>query len=481
MGGLARVASVVRQTRETGTPALLLDVGDLSLPLDGEKGPDELALARNKAIVAYRALGRLGLDAHVPGELDLLLGVAFLRATTTEANVPIVASNLSTRDGAPLFSRSRIVERAGLRILVLGLLDPALVPPSLAAQGFTVDEPVAAAQREIDAAGDVELVVLGAHVSEGLEAALLAALPRVDVLIGGHGGVPSPVRTVEGAGLWARPGNKGRFLLRLELQLGPDWEPGDRFEDGIDRARALEELTASEASWAELQRLLDGRSPLEVFADDPARRFRFAELASRRSAEQELVDRGANKDLYAFTLVALGPELPDDPQTREELDALRRGEVARFRAALPALREAGPPANVGFAGPMACIGCHPLHVNQWQLTTHARAFETLVAKEKEFDPSCIGCHTAGYRAPGGFSDVALAGLFGGVQCESCHGPSASHAAAAGAPLPPKTVGEPLCKSCHTRENDDLWDYARKLPLVRHWGAEFPSLPAGGTR
>lgn len=484
MGGLARVVSVVRQTKEAGTPALLLDVGDLSLPLEGDKGPDALLVARNKALAAYRILGRIGVDAHVPGELDLLLGLSFLQEATTNTHVPVVATNLSTREGAPLFARSRIVERAGLRVLLLGLLDPALVPSSIAAQGLTVDEPVSAAQRELDAAGEVDLVVVGAHVGEGLEAALLSALPRVDVLIGGHGGVPSPVRRVDGAGIWARAGNKGRFLLQLDLELSPTWEPGDRFEDGVDRARAREELEATEAQWAELQRLLDGRTPLEVFGDDPARRFRFAELASSRSALQEQIDAGQGKDSYAFSLVPLGPELPDDPETKDDLDALRRGEVARFRAAAPA-RPAplapATPASVGYAGPMACIGCHPLHVNQWQLTPHARAFETLVAKEKEFDPSCVGCHTAGYREPGGFSDVALASLFGGVQCESCHGPSAAHAAAPGAPPPPKTTGEPLCLRCHTKENDDTWDHARKLPLVRHWGADYPSIAVGGTR
>ena len=37
----------------------------------------------------------------------------------------------------------------------------------------------------------------------------------------------------------------------------------------------------------------------------------------------------------------------------------------------------------------------------WQTTAHAGAWETLTSRDKDFDQTCVGCHSVGYEKPGG--------------------------------------------------------------------------------
>ncbi len=471
MGGLARAASVVDGMRKAGAPVLLVDVGDLALPEGSSLGGNDVAIGRGKATVAYRALGAMGAAAHVPGELDLALGVDFVRQAAAAANVPVLAGNLLDGDGEPLFPASRVVELAGVRILVVGVVDPSVIGEDLRALGLSATDPAAAAAEAIEAHEDVDLVVAAGHLDEGIEAQLLAAVPRIDVLVAGHGGSPMPGGRPGGNGVLFRAAGKGRFLGRVDLLLGPGFRPGARFENGAARKQAGAALAEAKAVLAELTAALGGKQPHEAFADDPARRFRFAEAASRAAEAEEELSRFRGRSLFAATLLPLGPELPDHPAVAAEVAAWKRGELRAFRAVAAAAPPMGPVAPYAGVGP--CVACHPVHVSQWQGTPHAHAYETLVAKGAEFNPSCVGCHTVGRGEPGGYLEPQDAPGFAGVQCESCHGPSLAHAQ--GGPPPPKTAGEPLCVRCHTPENDDHWDHAAKLPAIRHWGEGFPTV------
>ena len=84
-----------------------------------------------------------------------------------------------------------------------------------------------------------------------------------------------------------------------------------------------------------------------------------------------------------------------------------------------------------YAGSKACLECHASVHSAESKTGHARALETLKQVNQAGNPSCLPCHTVGYGLPTGFksiTDFRSTNLLAGVQCESCHGPAASHAA-----------------------------------------------------
>ncbi len=92
---------------------------------------------------------------------------------------------------------------------------------------------------------------------------------------------------------------------------------------------------------------------------------------------------------------------------------------------------AGPSPR--YAGADVCLECHDaIHKSELN-TRHASAFidPAFVAQGGQTNSACLVCHTVGYGLPTGFlgkNDRNTNPRLAGVQCESCHGPAANHAA-----------------------------------------------------
>ncbi len=117
------------------------------------------------------------------------------------------------------------------------------------------------------------------------------------------------------------------------------------------------------------------------------------------------------------------------------------------------------------AGSHTCMACHRQEDQTWHSSKHSHAWQTLVDKRSQVDPSCQQCHTTGYGIAGGFVQVATSTPFVNVGCESCHGPSQSHA------LNPKVkttyLSREQCVRCHDHENSPEFDYARYWSKIAH--------------
>lgn len=117
------------------------------------------------------------------------------------------------------------------------------------------------------------------------------------------------------------------------------------------------------------------------------------------------------------------------------------------------------------AGTHVCTECHKLSDQSWHASKHSHAWQTLVDKRSQVDPSCQQCHTTGYGVPGGFLQVARSSPLVNVGCESCHGPSNSHA------LNPKMkttyLAREQCVRCHDHENSPEFDYAKYWSKIAH--------------
>jgi len=104
--------------------------------------------------------------------------------------------------------------------------------------------------------------------------------------------------------------------------------------------------------------------------------------------------------------------------------------------------------NNDYISATTCKGCHEQEYHQWSATRHAFAYQTLLKKERYFDPSCVSCHTTGYGYTTGFQIGDQDSTLKGVQCETCHGPGKQHAG-----NPKKTnirsgKDTSLCLQCH---------------------------------
>lgn len=173
----------------------------------------------------------------------------------------------------------------------------------------------------------------------------------------------------------------------------------------------------------------------------------------------------------------------------EELDALA--------AATP------PPAGALeelYAGARRCGMCHVEEYEDWRRTAHARATRTLTESGGAYDATCLECHVLGFRRGNGFwsADDSRSAATLHVQCESCHGPAARHAALqkelldlersparegrerlveeAKGVVPPSAVTVETCLRCHDEGNDPGFDFAAEVLEVDHDPATSSSPP-----
>lgn len=121
-------------------------------------------------------------------------------------------------------------------------------------------------------------------------------------------------------------------------------------------------------------------------------------------------------------------------------------------------------SRTGYTGNDACVACHEQEAATWELTSHARAFDTLVTHGQARDPECVSCHVVGFDQPGGYSFANPAPQLEDVGCESCHGRGGPH-------LSPEFVGEQgyaaVCVTCHDQKHSLGFDFGTFLPGVSH--------------
>jgi hypothetical protein len=120
----------------------------------------------------------------------------------------------------------------------------------------------------------------------------------------------------------------------------------------------------------------------------------------------------------------------------------------------------------GYVGASACQSCHESEYDQWSKTHHAGAFQTLVQKQKHYQPDCVTCHTTGFGFATGFRIGAGQSALGGVQCEVCHGPGGRHALRPEAKNIRKIPPKDLCQRCHDQNQTPDLD-ARFSDMLAH--------------
>ena len=146
------------------------------------------------------------------------------------------------------------------------------------------------------------------------------------------------------------------------------------------------------------------------------------------------------------SLIAFNDEIENDPVVKEMITAYNDKIVDLYGGGSGAAKDAD-------AAPVAlrAISCEPCHlevVQVWKASDHAKAYSTLVERSKQFDPSCLACHTTRFEQPGGFTMTLQQPEFMNVQCESCHGDATAHLGE----MQPIPVADPpmeLCIKCHT--------------------------------
>jgi len=183
LGGMAFLAGQVAATRAQDPQALLLFAGDLLSP------SVESSVFQGAQMIT--ALDRLGVTAATFGNHEFDRGDAALARSVAASHFPWLSSNvIVTASGAP-FPRAvatLVTTVHGVKVGLLGLLTPETAILSNPGHDLTIEPVITAARAAVarlTAQGATVIVAL-THEDMSGDIALARAVPRLDLIVGGH-------------------------------------------------------------------------------------------------------------------------------------------------------------------------------------------------------------------------------------------------------------------------------------------------------
>ena len=216
MGGMDRIATVVKSIRSDRPDALVLDGGDTwqgSLTALKTNGRD--------MIETFNALGTDAMTSH----WEFTLGIdRVMEIVENELNHPFLGANIfDTMWDERAFEPYKMFERGGVQVAVIGqafpympIANPGWMFPDLS---FGIrQENMAEMVAEVRGKG-AELVVLLSHNGFDVDRKLAADVEGIDIILTGHTHDALPEPVLVGKTHLIASGSHGKFVSRLDLDV----------------------------------------------------------------------------------------------------------------------------------------------------------------------------------------------------------------------------------------------------------------------
>ncbi|WP_112321553.1 bifunctional metallophosphatase/5'-nucleotidase [Oceanibium sediminis] len=222
-GGSARLVTAVEEAKARTNNYILVDGGD--------QFQGTLFYTYYKGKAAAEMMNKMGYDAMTVGNHEFDDGPEVLRGFMDAVNFPVLMSNADF-SGEPLLAdklaKSTIIERGGEKLGLIGLTPQNT--DELASPGKNViftdpADAVAGEVQKLEEAGVNKIIVLS-HSGYNVDQAVAAAVPAVDIIVGGHDnsllsntieGAKGPYPTMVGTTAIVQAYAYGKFLGELNV------------------------------------------------------------------------------------------------------------------------------------------------------------------------------------------------------------------------------------------------------------------------
>jgi 5'-nucleotidase len=213
-GGLARVATLRDRIAQENANLVFVLAGDFLSPSTMS------SLFQGRQMVA--SLNAAGLDLATFGNHEFDFGEAVTAERIQESRFTWLSANvLDPRTGQPFGGAVRFALRefGGIRVAFIGLTTPETQILSKGARTLTFLPPVQAAKDAVAAArrARADVIVALTHQEMGEDKALAAAVPEIDLILGGHEHTPLDARV--GRTLILKTGSEATALGRIDLRV----------------------------------------------------------------------------------------------------------------------------------------------------------------------------------------------------------------------------------------------------------------------
>ncbi|MEM9578016.1 MAG: bifunctional metallophosphatase/5'-nucleotidase [Pseudomonadota bacterium] len=184
-GGIARVKTALDQKRAdlSGQNVLVLDAGD---PFQGS-----LFYSTYKGAAEAEFMEKIGYDAMAVGNHEFDDGPKGLADFIEKVSFPVVSGNLDL-EGEPLLAgkveKHVVIEVGGRKVGIVSALATDTVETSSPGENVIFQDEVEALQADVAAleAEGVDIIIALNHVGLPRDLEIAAAVPGIDVVIGGH-------------------------------------------------------------------------------------------------------------------------------------------------------------------------------------------------------------------------------------------------------------------------------------------------------
>ncbi len=399
IGGVARMATILKQWRQTWQDGILVDVGNATVASHPQR--------ETVNSFTYDALEKLRYDVVNIGENEVGLSLEDLRTLAKDRSFKIISASLVRADTrAPVFPPYYILERARRKIGFIGLVHTDVGPKGLG-KGLRLLDPDAALRQNLAIIRpQCDLVVVLAFLTPEEIYKLARQYPEVDVFLGGL--TPVSSAPFEVAGPRAAPrtivsylGDQGCTLARLTVQRS---ENGPPLAQGS--AKLLDEDVEQDPSFigllSEFTAALSG-TPLPGSDQDPKmpctssfvgsevckvchiKQFYDWQETAHAGAYVTLIQKGQNKNPECLRCHTTGYDLPWGFDPAREAQKPPKDEETPKR---PYRQD--PLKGVG------CECCHGGARHHLGLAMKDRfaATRTPLLRPKPARENCIRCHTA---------------------------------------------------------------------------------------
>lgn len=387
LGGQYKTTTYLNEYRKTQKNLIVVDSGDL---LNEHAAIKEsfMASARLKAELLAEVYKGVGIDAMNVGELELALGLDYLKNLEKKYNLPFVSANIVDDKNQLVFKPYVIKKMGDFKVGIIGLMgttsEVSKLMEEIAGSSLTVLDPMETVEARVNELKDqTDFIIVLTHQHIGRNWVIARKIEGVDVIVGGHHkqklATPYEANNV----FIVQAGEKGQYQGMLEVDIA---------DDGVKTVQ--------------------------------------------------------NK------LVKMNDDIADDPKVKKMIDEFNQAVNKLYTSKIGEKEDTAQPRSV------TCKQCHREAYEIWEKTDHAKAFQTLVDKSRQFNPDCLVCHTTRFEQPGGFTMEGQEKDLRNVQCESCHGDSAEHLKNPGS-VPQGDPGMETCMTCHTEHRCP--DFEKEYP------------------
>ena len=394
LGGLYKKTTYLNEYRKTQKNLIVIDSGDLLNELPEIKD-SIISSSRLKADLIAKINKDIGIDAINVGELELALGLDFIKELQKKYDIPFISANIVDDKNQPLFDPYVIKKVDGLKIGIVGIMGNT---PDVSkkmkqiASSLSVLDPVKTATAMVAELKDkVDYVIVMTHQHMGRNWIVAKKIEGVDLVVGGHHKQKLKTPYKANDTYIVQSGEKGQHQGMFEVEIAAD-----------------------------------------------------------------------GTKTVTNTLVPFGAKIADDKKVKAMID--------EYNQSLQKIYNKGSVEKEGVVIPrsMTCNDCHDEAYESWTKTDHAKAFQTLVDKGRQFDPYCLKCHTTRFEEPGGFSMTAQEKELRNIQCEECHGDASAHLEDPES-VPQGNPGKEACIVCHTEDRcpDFEKNYTQEWEKIKH--------------